>query len=103
MVEIKRSKQAEVEPTNGKGVSIRRPRISVDGLWTLLIFKTEDFRYLSVSDLPQDDREWAEENLKRIIGSISSDADFDRLLDLIDEVTKSGNALDALERLNMLF
>lgn len=82
-----------------------RPRISTDGLWLLIVFKTaKDFDEvpLSVQDLPDTDKQWVLEHLNKIVSSIRTSADLDRLLQLVDEVG-NGDPFDTLERLSMLF
>jgi hypothetical protein len=78
-----------------------RRKVSPDGLWTWIVLKTNDTDRWNLSSLQREDREYVESLLKQVASKISSDGDIQRLEKILNEV--SGDALEVLERLAMLF
>jgi hypothetical protein len=78
-----------------------RRKVSPDGLWTWIVLKTNDTDRWNLSSLQCEDREYVESLLKQVASKISSDGDIQRLEKILNEV--SGDALEVLERLAMLF
>jgi hypothetical protein len=70
-------------------------------LWTWIVLKTNDTDRWNLSSLQREDREYVESLLKQVASKISSDGDIQRLEKILNEV--SGDALEVLERLAMLF
>lgn len=82
-----------------------KPRISPDGLWLLIVFKTaKDFDEvpLSIENLSDNEKQWVAERLERIISNVRTTTDLNRLLRLVDKVS-NGDPFDVLERLSMHF
>ena len=77
-------------------------RISKQGLWSLIVLKTSDTERWDMSSMPEDERERADELLQRLVSNLRTEQDIDRLVKVLNKVA-DGNALEALERLVMLF
>jgi hypothetical protein len=82
----------------------RTLKLSKDGLWTLMLLKAAPQKPANWTELPDDDRQRADELLTRLLSVLSTDGDLSRLLQEIDDL-KDGtdDPLELLERCVLLF
>lgn len=85
------------EQTNQIG---HMPKISPQGLWLLLLFKSKNAEYVDLEGLEGKERTWVEGLLNKILQNIRTEKDLDRLFSLIDEVA-DGDVFETLERVSM--
>jgi hypothetical protein len=82
----------------------RKPKLSKDGLWTLMILKAAPQTPANWTELPNGDRERADKLLTKLLSVLSTDGDLSRLLQKIDDLKDSTNdPLELLERCVLLF
>jgi len=81
----------------------RKPKLSKDGLWTLMILKAAPQKPANWTELPNSDRERADRLLTKLLSVLSTDGDLFRLLQKIDDLKDSTNdPLELLERCVLL-
>jgi len=78
------------------------PKISVHGLWTWIVMKTNDAGKFDLSQLPRADREYALQLLDTLVRNIRTEGDIGRFERLLDEIS-NGDALETLERIALRF
>jgi hypothetical protein len=88
------------------GVRTRQRRtlkLSKDGLWTLMILKAAPQKPTNWTELPDADRQRADELLTKLLSVLSTESDLARLLQKIDDL-KDGtdDPLELLERCVLL-
>jgi hypothetical protein len=78
--------------------------LSKDGLWTLMILKAAPQKPTNWTELPDADRQRADELLTKLLSVLSTESDLARLLQKIDDL-KDGtdDPLELLERCVLLF
>jgi hypothetical protein len=82
----------------------RKPKLSKDGLWTLMVLKAAPQKPANWTELPDGDRQRAEELLARLLSALSTDGELSRLLREIDDLKDGTNdPLELLERCVLLF
>jgi hypothetical protein len=82
----------------------RKPKLSKDGLWTLMVLKAAPQTPANWTELPDGDRQRAEELLTKLLSALSTDGDLSRLLQKIDDLKDGTNdPLELLERCVLLF
>jgi hypothetical protein len=79
-------------------------KLSKDGLWTLMILKAAPQKPVNWTELPDDDRQRADELLAKLLSVLSTESDLARLLQKINDL-KDGtdDPLELLERCVLLF
>jgi hypothetical protein len=78
--------------------------LSKDGLWTLMILKAAPQKPVNWTELPNGDRQRAEELLTKLLSALSTDGELSRLLREIDDLKDGTNdPLELLERCVLLF
>jgi hypothetical protein len=82
----------------------RTLKLSKDGLWTLMILKAAPQKPVNWTELPDDDRQRADELLAKLLSVLSTESDLARLLQKINDL-KDGtdDPLELLERCVLLF
>jgi hypothetical protein len=82
----------------------RTLKLSKDGLWTLMVLKAAPQKPVNWTELPDEDRERADELLTKLLSALSTDSDLSRLLQKIDDLKDGTNdPLELLERCVLLF
>jgi hypothetical protein len=82
----------------------RTLKLSKDGLWTLMVLKAAPQKPANWTELPDEDRERADELLTKLLSALSTDSDLSRLLQKIDDLKDGTNdPLELLERSVLLF
>jgi hypothetical protein len=82
----------------------RTPKLSKDGLWTLMILKAAPQKPANWTELPDGDRQRADKLLTKLLSVLSTDGDLSRLLQEIDDLKDGTNdPLELLERCVLLF
>jgi hypothetical protein len=79
-------------------------KLSKDGLWTLMILKAAPQKPVNWTELPDDDRQRADELLAKLLSVLSTESDLARLLQKINDL-KDGtdDPLELLEWCVLLF
>jgi hypothetical protein len=82
----------------------RTLKLSKNGLWTLMLLKAAPQKPANWTELPNGDRQRAEELLTKLLSALSTDSDLSRLLQKIDDLKDGTNdPLELLERCVLLF
>jgi hypothetical protein len=82
----------------------RIPKLSKDGLWTLMVLKAAPQKPANWTELPDGDRQRADKLLTKLLSVLSTDGDLSRLLQEIDDLKDGTNdPLELLERCVLLF
>jgi hypothetical protein len=82
----------------------RTPKLSKDGLWTLMVLKAAPQKPANWTELPDGDRQRADRLLTKLLSVLSTDGDLSRLLQEIDDLKDGTNdPLELLERCVLLF
>jgi hypothetical protein len=82
----------------------RTPKLSKDGLWTLMVLKAAPQKPANWTELPDGDRQRADKLLTKLLSVLSTDGDLSRLLQEIDDLKDGTNdPLELLERCVLLF
>jgi hypothetical protein len=82
----------------------RKPKLSKDGLWTLMVLKAAPQKPANWTELPNGDRERADNLLTKLLSVLSTDGNLSRLLQEIDDLKDGTNdPLELLERCVLLF
>jgi hypothetical protein len=78
--------------------------LSKDGLWTLMVLKVAPQKPVNWTELPDGDRQRAEELLTKLLSVLSTESDLSRLLQKVDDLKDGTNdPLELLERCALLF
>jgi hypothetical protein len=78
-------------------------KLSKDGLWTLMVLKAAPQKPVNWTELPDGDRQRAEELLTKLLSVLSTESDLSRLLQKVDDLKDGTNdPLELLERCALL-